>query len=99
MDILSPIEEVTRSISAELAGFSIVIPCIRVLTRTLEKNASVNVDIQVLPESSAPKRLCPLQSPVLLDVFTEIIADSSEETPESGATSEVAKYLSDPVID
>ena len=38
VDILSPIEEVTRSISAKLASISIVIPYIRVLTRTLEKN-------------------------------------------------------------
>ena len=38
VDILSPIEEVTHSISAKLASISIVIPYIHVLTRTLEKN-------------------------------------------------------------
>ena len=38
MDILSPIEEVTCSIAAKLAGISIVVPYIHVLTRTLEKN-------------------------------------------------------------
>ena len=161
VDILSPIEEVTRSISAKLASISIVVPYIRVLTRTLEKNeddggvrtmkgqilhslksrfagieekeqlalatvldprfkdkffggniikaatkekllekmASVTVDMQPLPDSTAPKRLCPLKNPVLLDVFSEIIADSSEDTPDSSATSELEKYLSDPVID
>ena len=38
VDILSPIEEITHSISAELASISIFIPYIRILTRTLEKN-------------------------------------------------------------
>ena len=161
VDILSPIEEVTCSISAELASISIVIPYIRVLKRTLEMNeddsgvrtmkgqilhslksrfagieereelalatmldprfkdkffggniikaatkekllekmASVTVDVQPLPDSTAPKRLCPLKNPVLLDVFTEIITNSSEDTPDSSATSELEKYLSDPVID
>ena len=37
VDILSPIEEITRSISARLACVSIVIPYIRVVIRTLEK--------------------------------------------------------------
>ena len=35
---MSPIEEIMRSISADLASISIVVPYIRVLTRTLEKN-------------------------------------------------------------
>ena len=38
VDILSPIEEIMRSISAEMASISIVISYIRILTRTLEKN-------------------------------------------------------------
>ena len=38
VDILSPTEEVTHSISARLASISIVIPYIHVLIRTLEKN-------------------------------------------------------------
>ena len=38
IDILSPIEEITRSISADLASISLVIPHVRILTRTLEKN-------------------------------------------------------------
>ena len=42
VDILSPIEEITHSISAELASISIVIPYIRILTRTLEKNENDN---------------------------------------------------------
>ena len=45
--------------------------------------ASVTVDMQPLPDSTAPKRLCPLKNPVFLDMFTEIIADSSEDTPDS----------------
>jgi len=55
--------------------------------------ASVTVDIQPLPNSSAPKRLCPLKNPVLPDVFTEIIADSGKDTPDSSVTSELEKYL------
>ena len=38
VDILSPIEKITCSISADQALISIVIPCIRILTRLLEKN-------------------------------------------------------------
>lgn len=38
VDILNPIEEITRSISSEMASISIVIPYIRILTKTLEKN-------------------------------------------------------------
>ena len=40
VDVLSPVEEITRSISADLASISIVIPYIRILTRTLEKNTN-----------------------------------------------------------
>ena len=63
--------------------------------------ASVTVDMQPLPDSTTPARLYtparlgPLKNPVLLDVFTEIIADSSEDTPDSSATPELEKYLSD----
>ena len=35
VDILSPIEEIMHSISAELASISIVIPYIRILTRRM----------------------------------------------------------------
>ena len=38
VDVLSPIEEFTRSISSDLASISIVIPYIKILTRTLKKN-------------------------------------------------------------
>ena len=38
IEILAPIEEITRSISADLASISIVIPYLRILTRALEKN-------------------------------------------------------------
>ena len=38
VDILSPIEEITHSISSDLASISIVIPYIKILTKTLEKN-------------------------------------------------------------
>ena len=38
VDILSPTEEVTHSISARLTSISIMIPYIHVLIRTLEKN-------------------------------------------------------------
>jgi len=38
IEILSPIEEITRSISADLASVSIIIPYLRILIRALEKN-------------------------------------------------------------
>ena len=37
IEVLGPVEEITRSISADLASISIVIPYICVLTRTLQK--------------------------------------------------------------
>ena len=49
-------------------------------------------------ESAAPKRMCPLNNPVLLDVFTEIIADSSDQNPNSSTASELEKYLNDSLI-
>ena len=162
VDILSPIEEVTRSISARLASISIVIPYVRVLIRTLEKNdedsgvrtmkgqilhslrsrfagieerkelalatmldprfkdkffggniikatvkewvleemASVTtVEVEPQQETTAPKRMCPLKNPVLLDVFTEIISDSSDHDAASSTTSELDKYLNNQLID
>ena len=47
VEVLSPVEEITRSISADLASISIVIPYIRILTRTLEKNNN-DSDIQTM---------------------------------------------------
>ena len=38
IEILAPVEEITRSISTDLAAISIVIPYICILTRALEKN-------------------------------------------------------------
>ena len=162
VDILSPIEEITRSISARLACVSIVIPYIRVLIRTLEKNDEdsgvrtmksqilhslrsrfagveerrelalatmidprfkdkffsgniikatikewmleeiTNVTtVQGRPqqESVPTKRLCPLKNPILLDVFSEIISDASDQDTASSTTSELDKYLNDPLID
>ena len=43
------------------------------------------------------QRLCPLKSTVLLDVFSEIVDDSSED--HSGTAGEVDRYLSVPIID
>ena len=142
IEILAPVEEITRSISAELAAISIIIPYICILTRALEKNTddsgihtmksellhslklrftrieenkqlslatfldprfkdkffsrnivkATSKDI-LLKEMSKldtglqgntemdgptrPKRVCPLKSSILLDVFSEIVADSS----------------------
>ena len=44
IEILSPIEEITRSISGDLASISVIIPYVKILTRTLEKNTD-NVGI------------------------------------------------------
>ena len=153
VDILSPVEEITRSISADMASISIVIPYIRILTITLEKNnndsgvqtmkgellkslksrfagieekkelalatlldprfkdkffsgniikatvkemlveemsSSVDMASETAAEEpgpSQPKRTCPLKSAVLLDVISEIITDSTGDTPAT--TSEV----------
>lgn len=162
VDILSPIEEITCSISARLASVSIVIPYIRVLIKTLEKNDEdsgvrtmkaqilhslrsrfggieerkelamatitdprfkdkffsgniikatikewvleemtnvTTVEVERQQESAPPKRMCPLKNPLLLDVFAEIILDSSDQDAGSSSTSELDKYLNDPLID
>ena len=57
------------------------------------------VEVEPQQKSAAPKRMCPLKNPVLLDVFTEIITDSSGQDTASSTTSELEKYLSDPLID
>jgi len=41
----------------------------------------------------------PFEKPLLLDVFTEIIADSSDQDTPSSMASELEKYLNDPLID
>ena len=46
---------------------------------------------------TTPKRLCTLNSSVLLDVFSEIVAESNEE--QSMPTSEVERYLGMAIID
>ena len=38
IEILSPVEEITRSISADLASISVIIPYVRILKRTPVKN-------------------------------------------------------------
>ena len=43
------------------------------------------------------QRLCPLKSTVLLDVFSEIVDDSSED--HFGTAGEVDRYLSVSIID
>ena len=163
VDILSPVEEITRFISADMASISIVIPYIRILTITLEKNNNdsgvqtmkgellkslksrfagieekkelalatlldprfkdkffsgniikatvkemlveeMNSSVDMASETAAeepgpsqPKRTCPLKSAVLLDVISEIITDSTGDTPAT--TSEVEKFLSEPLLD
>jgi len=166
IDVLSPIEEITNSISANLASISIIIPYVRILIKTLEKhaddggiramkaellhsiksrfsgieenkilsvatildprfkekffsgniikatiremlldemsrftnisNATPDNDSEV-EEPGGSKRLCPLKSSVLLDVFSEIVADNSEDQPVT--TGELDRYLSIPIID
>ena len=45
--------------------------------------------------SNRPKRLYPLNSSILVDVLSEIVADSNEDQPVT--TSEVDRYLSMPI--
>jgi len=61
--------------------------------------ANITVEVEPQPKSVAAKRMCPLRNPVLLDVFTEIIADSSNQDTPSSMASELEKYLNDPLID
>ena len=41
------------------------------------------VEVELQQETIAPKRMCPLKNPVLLDVFTDIITDSSGQDATS----------------
>ena len=167
IEILSPVEEITRSISADLASISVIIPYVRILKRTLEKNtddsgirtmktellhsiklrftgieenkvlslatyldlrfkdkffsgniikatikemlleemsiianASLSNTDSEIEGPSKSKRLCPLQSTVLLDVFSEIVADSNETNDDHPVNAgEVDRYLNVPIID
>ena len=65
----------------------------------LEEMTNVTVEAEPQLESAGPKRMCPLKNPVLLDVFMEIIADSSGQDAPSSTTSEIDKYFDDPLID
>ena len=61
--------------------------------------STFTIDVQnTEPEGpTRPKRLCPLNSSVWLDVFSEIVAESNEE--QSMPTSEVERYLGMAIID
>ena len=65
----------------------------------VEEMSTFTIDVQnTEPEGpTKPKRLCPLNSSVLLDVFSEIVAESNEE--QSMPTSEVERYLGMAIID
>ena len=65
----------------------------------VEEMPTFTVDVQntELEGPTKPKRLCPLNSSVLLDVFSEIVAESNEDQPVP--TSEVERYLGMPIID
>ena len=65
----------------------------------VEEMSTFTVDVQNTEpeEPTKPKRLCPLNSSVLLDVFSEIVAKSNEDQPVP--TSEVERYLDMPIID
>ena len=65
----------------------------------VEEMSTFTIDVQnTEPEGpTRPKRLYPLNSSVLLDVFSEIVAESNEE--QSMPTSEVERYLGIAIID
>jgi len=65
----------------------------------LEKISKLDTSLEIIPEIQGQtqlKRICPLKSSIILDVLSEIIADSSEDLSTS---SEVDRYLSMPIID
>ena len=66
----------------------------------LEEMTSVTtVEVEPQQEPAAPKQMCPLKNPLLLDVITEIITDSGGQDTASSVSSELDKYLNDPLID
>ena len=63
-------------------------------------NASLSNTDSEIEGPSKSKRLCPLQSTVLLDVFSEIVADSNETNNDHSVNvGEVDRYLNVPIID
>ena len=52
----------------------------------LEEMAIVSFEVIPQQESAAPNWMCPLKNPVLLDLFTEIITDSSSEDTQAFST-------------
>ena len=65
----------------------------------LEEMSTFAADVEnnETEEPTRPKRLCPLNSSILLDVFSDIVADSNQD--QRVTTSEVDRYLSVPIID
>ena len=57
------------------------------------------VEVETQQESTAAKRMCPLKNLVLLDVFTEIIRNSSHQDTASSSINKLDKYLNDLLID
>ena len=63
-------------------------------------NASLNNTDSEIEGPSKSKRLCPLLSTVLLDVFSKIVADSNETNDDHPINAgEVDRYLNVPTID
>ena len=67
---------------------------------SITANASLSNTDSEIEGPSKSKRLCPLQSTILLDVFSEIVADSNETNDDHLVNaSEVDRYLNMPIID
>ena len=60
-------------------------------------NVSLSNTDSEIEGPSKSKRLCPLQSTVLLDVLSEIVADSNDDHPVTAG--KVDRYLNVPIID
>ena len=157
VDILSPIEEITHSISARLACVSIVIPYIRILIRTLEKNdedsgvrtmksqilhslrshfagveerrglalatmidprfkdkfCSGNIikatikewmleeitNVTAVQGRPQQESIVSFEKPYITGCILGIISDASDQDTASSTTSELDKYLNDPLMD
>ena len=52
------------------------------------------VEVELQQEPAVPKQMSPLKNPVLLDVFMEIISDSSDQNTASSITSKLHILMS-----
>ena len=67
------------------------------MTQLTSSPVTISENVAEEPGPSHPKRTCPVESTVLLDVISEIITDSNGNTPST--TTDLENFLNDSLLD